>query len=68
MDIDEAIEYVRTHHHAVLATLKKGKTLQVRVTVIFTPSGTTYHISETTTVNVRLKKAYQSTHHAKGKT
>jgi hypothetical protein len=52
----------------VLATLKKGKTLQVRVTVIFTPSGTTYHISETTTVNVRLKKAYQSTHHAKGKT
>ena len=23
MDIDEALEYVRTHHHAVLATLKK---------------------------------------------
>jgi PPOX class probable F420-dependent enzyme len=23
MDIDDAIEYVRTHHHAVLATLKK---------------------------------------------
>jgi len=29
MDIDEAIEYVRTHHNAVLATLKKDGTPQL---------------------------------------
>jgi PPOX class probable F420-dependent enzyme len=29
MDIDDAIEYVRTHHHAVLATLKKDGTPQL---------------------------------------
>jgi hypothetical protein len=51
----------------VLAALKNGKTLQIRVTVIFTPSGTTSYIPETTTVSVHLKKAHQSTHHAKGK-
>jgi len=29
MDIDEALEYVRTHHNAVLATLKKDGTPQL---------------------------------------
>jgi PPOX class probable F420-dependent enzyme len=29
MDIDDAIEYVRTHHHAVLATLKKDGSPQL---------------------------------------
>ena len=29
MDIDEAIEYVRTHHHAVLATLKRDGSPQL---------------------------------------
>jgi PPOX class probable F420-dependent enzyme len=29
MDIDGAIEYVRTHHHAVLATLKRDGTPQL---------------------------------------
>jgi PPOX class probable F420-dependent enzyme len=29
MDIDEALEYVRTHHHAVLATLKKDGSPQL---------------------------------------
>jgi PPOX class probable F420-dependent enzyme len=29
MDIDEAIEYVRTNHHAVLATLKKDGSPQL---------------------------------------
>jgi hypothetical protein len=51
----------------VLAALKKGKTLRVRLTVIFTPAGTTDHISETAMVSVRLKKAHQSTHHASGR-
>jgi PPOX class probable F420-dependent enzyme len=29
MDIEEAVEYVRTHHHAVLATLKSDGTPQL---------------------------------------
>jgi PPOX class probable F420-dependent enzyme len=29
MDIEEALEYVRTHHHAVLATLKSDGTPQL---------------------------------------
>ena len=29
MEIDDAIEYVRTHHHAVLATLKKDGSPQL---------------------------------------
>jgi hypothetical protein len=40
----------------VLAALRKGKTLTVRVVLIFTPAGTTDHIQETTTVRVRLGK------------
>jgi VCBS repeat-containing protein len=51
----------------VLAALKKGKTLTVRLEVVFTPTGTTDHISKTTTVRVRLKRAPQGTQHAGGK-
>ena len=40
-----------------LTALKQGKTLTVRATVVFTPAGTTDHISKTTTVRVDLKKA-----------
>ncbi len=50
-----------------LAALKQGKTLTVRVTVVFTPAGTTDHISKTTTVSVHLNKAHQSKHHIKGR-
>jgi hypothetical protein len=42
----------------VLAALRQGKTLTVRLTIIFTPSGTTDHISERTTVRVHLKKGH----------
>lgn len=52
----------------VISVLKKGKTLTVRVTLVFTPAGTTDHISKTTTVSVHLKKAHQSKHHAKSNT
>ncbi|HTD58025.1 MAG TPA: hypothetical protein VK672_03945 [Solirubrobacteraceae bacterium] len=51
----------------VTSVLKKGKTLTIHVTLVFTPAGTTDHISKTTTVNVHLKKANQSKHHAKSK-
>jgi hypothetical protein len=51
----------------VLAALKTGKTLTVRLSVVFTPTGTTAHISNSTTIRVRLKRALQSRHHAGGK-
>ena len=49
----------------VLAALKKGKTLSVGLTLVFTPAATTDHITETTaaTVHLKLKKK----HHSKGK-
>lgn len=47
----------------VLAALKKGKTLNVKVTLTFTPRSTTVHILKTTTVKVHLKPK----HHGKGK-
>jgi hypothetical protein len=46
-----------------LAALKKGKTLNVKVTLRFTPKGTTVHILETSTVKVHLKPKK----HGKGK-
>jgi hypothetical protein len=47
----------------VLAALKKGKTLNVKVTLKFTPKGTTVHIVKTTAVKVHLKLKK----HSKGK-
>jgi hypothetical protein len=47
----------------VLTALKQGKTLTIRATVVFTPGGTTDHISKMTMVTVHLKKAHQSKHH-----
>lgn len=38
-----------------LGALKKGKTLKVKLTLEFTPTGTTTHILSTTFVNVHLK-------------
>jgi hypothetical protein len=45
----------------VLAALRKGKTLTVRVVLIFTPAGTTDHIQETTTARVRLGRRTKAT-------
>ena len=39
----------------VLSALKKGKTLTVRLTLLFTPAGTTDHIIERASANVHLK-------------
>ena len=39
----------------VLSALRKGKTLVVRVTLIFTPAGTTDHIAEVVNATVHLK-------------
>jgi hypothetical protein len=43
----------------VLAALKKGDRLTVRVTVVFTPAGTTDHISQTIAVRLHLKQAHR---------
>lgn len=40
----------------ILAALKRGETLAVRVTLVFTPAGTTDRLKQTSTVTVRLKK------------
>jgi len=50
----------------VLAALKAGKTLTVHLTLVFTPTGTTDHISNTTTVSVHLKKTPQNKRHPGG--
>lgn len=52
----------------VLAALKKGKTPSVRLTLVFTPAGTTDHIVETAsaTVHLKLKKPGHK-RHATGK-
>jgi hypothetical protein len=39
----------------VLAALKKGKTLDVRVTVVFTPAGTTLRLTEVSSVKLHIK-------------
>ncbi len=39
----------------VLAALKQGKSLRVKLTLEFTPAGTTTHLLSTTTVKVHLK-------------
>ncbi|MFZ2114296.1 MAG: hypothetical protein WAU77_11290 [Solirubrobacteraceae bacterium] len=49
----------------VLTALRRGKTLAVRVTVVFTPTGTTDHISKMTTVVVHLNRTHKATHRAK---
>ncbi len=48
-----------------LAALKKGKTLNVKVTLLFTPAGTTTHILNTKFVRVHLKP--KKKHHGKHK-
>ena len=40
----------------VLAALKRGATLDVRVVLVFTPIGTSVHIHEASTVRVRLAR------------
>jgi len=50
----------------VLAALKKGKTLGVRLTLVFTPAATADHITETTSARVHLK--LKKMPHGKGKT
>jgi hypothetical protein len=39
----------------VFSALKRGKTLSVRLTLVFTPAGTTDHITETISAKVYLK-------------
>jgi Divergent InlB B-repeat domain len=46
----------------VSAALKHGKTLRVRVTLVFTPTGTADHITESATATVHLKL---KNHHGK---
>jgi hypothetical protein len=46
----------------VLAALKKGKKLNVRVTLRFTPKGTAVHIIKVTGVKVHLKKTKKHHH------
>jgi hypothetical protein len=46
----------------VLAALKKGKKLNVRVTLRFTPKGTAVHIVKVTGVKVHLKKTKKHHH------
>jgi hypothetical protein len=41
----------------VLAALKKGKTLAVRITVVFTPAGTTTRLTKVSSVRLRIKPA-----------
>ncbi len=48
-----------------LAALKKGKTLNVKVTLTFTPKGTTVHLVQATSVKVHLKR--KKHHKGKGK-
>jgi hypothetical protein len=50
-----------------LAALKKGKTLNVKVTLVFTPAGTTTHILNVKVVRVHLKpkKKHHGKHHKK---
>jgi uncharacterized repeat protein (TIGR02543 family) len=47
----------------VLPALRKGRTLAIRVTLIFTPAGTTDHITEVSTTTVHLKLKSQSRKH-----
>jgi hypothetical protein len=51
----------------VLTALRQGETLAVRVTVVFTPTGTADHISKMTTVVVHLNRTHKATHRAKSK-
>jgi VCBS repeat-containing protein len=48
-----------------LAALKQGKTLHVKVTLVFTPAGTTTHILNVKVVRVHLKpkKKHHGKHH-----
>jgi hypothetical protein len=48
----------------VLAALKKGKTLNVRLTLVFTPASTTVHLTKTASAKLHLKK---KKHHGKHK-
>jgi hypothetical protein len=43
----------------ILRALQKGKTLSVRVTLVFAPANTAAHIRETTSVRVRLSRVRQ---------
>jgi hypothetical protein len=47
----------------VLAALRKGRTLVVRVTLIFTPAETTEHLTEVSTTTVHLKLKGHSPKH-----
>jgi hypothetical protein len=47
----------------VLAALKRGKTLTVRLKVVFTPAHTTDHIVVTSTARVHLQKPKHRKHH-----
>jgi hypothetical protein len=47
----------------VLAALRKGRTLAIRVTLIFTPAETTDHITEVSTTTVHLKLKSHSGKH-----
>jgi hypothetical protein len=49
----------------VLAALKKGKKLHVRVKLVFTPDLTAVHITETSSVTLHLKKKRHKKHHRK---
>jgi VCBS repeat-containing protein len=40
----------------VLAALKKGKTLAVRITVVFTPAGTTTQLTKVSAVRLQIKR------------
>ncbi len=46
----------------VLAALKKGKTLNVKTTLVFTPAGTVTHLRHVVTVKVHLKPKHKHKH------
>jgi hypothetical protein len=53
---------------AVRAALKKGKTLKVRLTLVFTPALTTVHTTKTTTIKLHVKpKKHHGKKHKKHK-